>query len=58
MIHFGVWFIVVDQIEFWLESIIVGSFRSLLSIVESILQVLILGALEFELFGAFSINII
>jgi hypothetical protein len=58
MIHFGVWFIVVDQIEFWLESIIVGGFRSLLSIVESILQVLILGALEFELFGAFSINIV
>ncbi len=58
MIHFGVWFIVVDQIEFWLESIIVGGFRSFLSIVESILQVLILGALEFELFGAFSINIV
>jgi len=58
MIHFGVWFIVVDQIEFWLESIIIGGLRSLLSIVESIMQVLILGALEFELFGAFSINII
>lgn len=58
MIHFGVWFIVVYQIEFWLESIIVGGFRSLLSIVESILQVLILGALEFELFGAFSNNIV
>lgn len=58
MIHLGVWFIVVDQIEFWLESIIVGGFRSLLSIVESILQILILGALEFELFGAFTINIV
>jgi hypothetical protein len=58
MIHFSVWFIVVDQVEFWLQSIIVDGFRSLLSIVESILQFLILGALEFELFGAFSINIV